>query len=124
MLTADPLDELDAGEILPVTHGLLEQSLVSSGEVAIDLVRYNTVIPDSFLPRCGSSAISARCRMSRSTSPVVYQIFRLVLVVELDGTETSIVKGYHLVRRVSRVTRERSLSTLSRRLAPSCDSEK
>lgn len=41
--------KLNAGRVLPMTHGLLEQSLVQSTEVAIDFIGYHSVVPDSFL---------------------------------------------------------------------------
>lgn len=52
------LDELDASKVFPMSHGLLEKCLVSSGKVTIDLVRYNTMIPDTFLSCSRGSSIS------------------------------------------------------------------
>lgn len=40
--------KLDTGEVLPMSHGLFEEGLVSSAEVAVDLVWYDAVVPDSF----------------------------------------------------------------------------
>lgn len=48
-------DELDTGEVLPVAHGLLEEGLVGAGEVGLDLVRDDAVVPHALLARRGRS---------------------------------------------------------------------
>lgn len=50
-----PLDELDAGEVLPVAHGLLEERLVGATKVAVDLVGDDAVLPDALLAVCGGA---------------------------------------------------------------------
>ena len=54
-----PLDEFDAGEILPVSHGLFEEGLVSTGEVGVDLVRDDAVVPDALFAGSGRSPDAA-----------------------------------------------------------------
>lgn len=98
MLPRHSLHELDAGEVLPVSHRLLEQGLVRAGEITIDLVRDHAVIPHAFLTRGGRATHPARKRVPRCAT-LVRQVFRLVLhVVELDRTDASIVQGDNLVR--------------------------
>lgn len=41
------LHKLDARKVLPVSHRLLEQRLVRTAKVRIDLVRNHTVVPDA-----------------------------------------------------------------------------
>lgn len=53
-----PLHKLDAGEVLPVAHGLLEERLVGSTEDGIDLVGYDPIVPSSLLPHGHSSSPS------------------------------------------------------------------
>ena len=50
-----PLDKLDAGVVLPVAHGLLEQGLVDTAEVSVNLIRDDGVVPDALGARgCGT----------------------------------------------------------------------
>lgn len=44
-----PLHKLDASEVLPVPHCLLEERLVGTTEVTIYFVRNDAVLPDSLL---------------------------------------------------------------------------
>lgn len=55
-----PLHELDAREVLPVPHGLLEQGLVGAAEVAINLVRDHAILPNTFFAvrRCPDGAVA------------------------------------------------------------------
>lgn len=58
MIGGYSFDEFYASEVLPMSHGLLEQRLMRSAEMLIDFVRYDSVIPNplfssgrrSFLP--------------------------------------------------------------------------
>lgn len=50
MVVLVPLDELDTGEVFPMSHGLLEQSLVGAAEIPVYLVGNDAVVPDSLLP--------------------------------------------------------------------------
>lgn len=52
------LDELDAREILPVSHGLLEQRLVGAGEIGVDLVRDDAEVPDALLASGGRPPVA------------------------------------------------------------------
>lgn len=55
MMIQLPFHELHTSEVLPMPHGLLEERLVSSAEIAVDLVWNDSVLPDSLLAVCGSS---------------------------------------------------------------------
>jgi len=46
------LHELDARGVLPVAHGQLEERLVDATEVAVDLVRNDSIVPDAILFGC------------------------------------------------------------------------
>lgn len=66
MLVRHALDEFDTGEVFPVTHRLLEESLVGTAEVAVDLVRNYPVVPDAFLASCrGASSADQRLLLIR-----------------------------------------------------------
>lgn len=53
-----PLHKLDAGEVLPMAHGLLEERLVGAAKNAIDLVGDNTIVPGAFLTHGYSSPVA------------------------------------------------------------------
>lgn len=52
------LHKLDAREVLPVAHGLLEERLVCATEDRIDLVGYHAIVPSALLPHSHSTASS------------------------------------------------------------------
>lgn len=53
-----PLHKLDAGEVLPVAHGLFEERLVGAAKNAIDLVGDDPVVPGAFLTHSHSSPVA------------------------------------------------------------------
>lgn len=55
MLQRRALHELDARDVLPVPHGLLEEGLVGAAEVSVDLVGDHAEVPDTLLTRGGRS---------------------------------------------------------------------
>lgn len=56
-------DELDAGVVFPVSHGLLKQGAVIAAKIALYLVGNDSVVPETFRPgsRC-TCRPSALCR--------------------------------------------------------------
>ena len=68
-------DEFDAGEVLPVSHGLLEQGLVSAGEIGVDLVRNDSVVPDAILTSRGSAPHSHSGGVSSAGGRVTVVVF-------------------------------------------------
>ena len=59
------LDEFHAREILPVSHGLLEQRLVRAGEIGVDLVRDDAKVPDALLASGGRAPVAHERRPLR-----------------------------------------------------------
>jgi len=57
MQTGIAFHELDAGEVLPVAHGLLEERLVGSTEDAIDLIGNHPIVPGTLLPHSHGSSL-------------------------------------------------------------------
>lgn len=86
MLLRNPLDELDASEVFPVSHGLLEQGLVSAGKIPIDLVRDYTVVPYTFLACSRGSSCPPREPVSRRSTFVRQILWFMLHVVELYRT--------------------------------------
>jgi len=43
------LYKFDACRVFPVSHGLFEECFMQATEIAIDLIGYDTIIPDAFL---------------------------------------------------------------------------
>lgn len=112
MLLGYPFHEFHAGEILPVSHRLFEQSFVGAGKISIDLVRDHPVIPHPLLPSRRRSPRPARQPLPRGPA-LPRHLFRPVLhVVELDRTQLPIVKRHHLVRGLVQLSFDRrNLST-------------
>lgn len=81
MFISISLDELDAREVFPMLHCLLEEGFVHPTEVAVDLVRDHSVVPDSLLSGSGRPSDP----MARSVVFVIgYCVFPLQIEVWLE----------------------------------------
>ena len=64
------LYKFDAGEVLPVTHGLFEQGFVRSAEIAVNFIRNHAVVPHPLFP-------SSCCSVHPSPPVVLCHHFRI-----------------------------------------------
>lgn len=57
-MISSAFDELDAGEVFPMAHSLLEKGFVSAREIGVDLVRDDSEVPDAFFARRSGPSIA------------------------------------------------------------------
>lgn len=74
-------DEFDAGEVLPMSHGLFKKGFVSAREIGVDLVRDDSKVPDALLASRGGP--SGAPLLDRLSGAARLALLPLCLVVRL-----------------------------------------